>query len=358
MRSLNFAMQISRSLAAAAMLLLAGGGCLSFGGGDDVTSDGALWISGDGGSSWSQLAALPGAEGVGSISTVDVTAIEVDPSDSSAWYVGTAGNGLFTSLDSGATWQRPEEVEARSGEIRAIEVDPRDVCTYYVMKKTRLLKTTSCGREFDTEAYVETREELLTDLAIDWYSPDTLYMTTTAGDVFRSTDKAETWSRLYTANDEIEDFIVSNKDSRVLMLGGRRHGLVRSADGGATWTSFEDELKEAFEKSDDVYGFAQSSDGSAVYMTSEYGLLKSADNGATWESVPLITSEAEVEISALAVDPSDKNIVVYGAGRAFYRSTTGGQPWTTEELPTTRLANVLVIHDDGTILLGPLAEED
>lgn len=349
---------ISRLLAVSATLLLAGAGCFSLGGSKDVTGDGALWASADGGDSWTQLAALPAATGVGSIGAVDVTAVAIDPSDPTAWYLGTAANGLFVSLDSGESWQRPEEAEARSGAIHAIAVDPRDVCTYYVLKKTRLMKTTSCGREFDVGVYVETRSEELTDLAIDWYSPDTLYMTSTAGDVFRSTDAGATWSRLTTTNDEIVDFMVSNEDSRVLMVAGKRHGLVRSTDGGATWTSLEDTLKESFEKSDDVYGLAQSSDGGVVYMTSEYGLLKSADMGATWESVPLVTSEAEVDILAIAVDPSDANIVVYGTSNTLYRSTTGGQPWTTEELPTSRGANVLLVLDDGTLLLGPVTLDD
>ncbi len=349
---------MSRTLTVAALLLLAGAGCLPFGGAEDTGGSGGLWTTADGGASWTQLATLPSATGIGSIATTDITAIAIDPSDSTAWYLGTASNGVFFSLDSGASWQRPEDAEARSGAVHAIAVDPRNVCTYYVLKTTRVLKTTTCGREFDTEAYVETRTEQLTDMAIDWYNPNTVYITTTAGDVIRSTDSGATWSKLFTTNDEIRTFAISNADSRILLIGGRRHGLVRSTDSGATWTELEDVLKENYSKSDNVYDFAQAADGSALYMTSEYGMLVSADSGATWSSVPLLTSEAEVDIRAVAVDPNDANIVVYGTTNTLYRSTTGGQPWTTKELPTTRAASVLHIADDGTVLLGPITLED
>lgn len=345
-------------LAASVLMILAGAGCLG-GSSTSTTADGGMWMSGDGGTTWTAISVLPTASGTGSIASTDVTAIEIDPQDATAYYIGTKANGMFVSLDKGTTWQRLENEEARSGAIVDIEVDPRDVCTYYVLKPSRLLKTTSCGREFDTEAYVESRTETLTDLELDWYAPDTVYVTTSSGDVIRSRDAAANWTTVTNVKDDIYTFEVSNADSRILIAGTRSHGLYRSTDSGVTWTEMEDEMKKTFRDSDKVSGLAQTADGKTLYMSSGYGLLVSKDMGATWSDVPLITSRGEVDILALGVNPVDGNEVFYGTDSVFFRSTSGGSAWTSEELPGTRAASALLMNaDESVILLGVEAIED
>src|SRR3989338_5315044 len=146
MRNYHFA-------AIAAVLVLTGAGCLSSGSSSSV---GGVWQSADGGDSWEATNALPSASGVGSIAAADVVSIEIDPSDSSAVYIGTTTNGMLWSIDGGESWMRPEEDLLKSGTVLGIEVDSRDVCTYFVMKTDRVLKTADCGRTFDADAYVET----------------------------------------------------------------------------------------------------------------------------------------------------------------------------------------------------------
>lgn len=348
-----------RFLAGLSVLALAGAGC--FGGDTASVGTGGFWQSEDAGASWTQRVALPGEHSVGSISNVDIIAIEVDPQDDSVYYVGTASDGLLYSYDAGATWQRPEEPLVRSGRVRGVEVDPRSVCTYYVLKSDRVLKTTTCGRTFATETYVESRsDEALTDLVLDWYAPDTLYITTTAGDVIRTKDGGTTWSTIYRVKDEMSAIMVSNADSRILLAGSKRHGMYRSTDAGATWTELEDTLKETFRESDNFYDVAQTADGKTIYMSSEYGLLASKDNGATWSDVPLITARGEIDILALAVDPADGNVVQYGTSSTLYRSTSGGSAWTTEELPSSRAASALLVHpnNSGLTFLGVEQQEE
>ena len=312
----------ARYLVPVAMLAFLGAGCL--GGGGATGDDGGFFVSTDGGKTWEQSVALPSATGVGTIANVDSVALEIDPSDPSAYYLGTAANGVLYSYDSGTSWLRPENETARSGKVLAVEVDPRDVCTYYVLKSTRVMKTTTCGREFDDQAYVESRtDESLTSMVLDWYNPNTVYLTSTAGDLLRSTDAGTTWASLYRADDQVTSFMVSNADSRVLLLGTRRHGLLRSIDSGATWTEMEDALKDEYKDSDKVYAFAQTADGDTVYMSSAYGLLSSKDNGATWEGLSLIPSSGEVEITAIAVDPADGNNLYFGAVHTFTVPWTG-----------------------------------
>lgn len=348
-----------RLLVPVALFVFLGAGCL--GGGDTAGANGGFFVSVDSGKNWTASSALPTASGVSSISNADITAIEIDPSDTSAYYLGTVANGMLFSYDSGTTWQRPENESARSGKVVDVEVDPRDICTVYVLKSSRVLKSTTCGRTFDDQTYVESRsDESLTSMTVDWYNPNVVYITSTAGDVLRSTDAGKTWASLYRADDQVTAFTVSNADSRVLLVGTRRHGLLRSTDGGATWTEMEDPMKKEFKNSDKVYAFAQTADGGALYMTSAYGIVSSSDNGATWKGLSLIPSSGEVEVSAIGVDPTDGNNIFFSAAHTLYHSVDGGLNWTTSELPTTRAGAAITVDPENAarVMLGVQTIED
>lgn len=342
-----------RILLVSSLFVLLGAGC--FGGKSAAGNDGGLYMSADGASSWTQSAALPGATSVGSIASADVLSLEIDPSDDTAYYLGTVANGLLFSYDSGETWARPEEELLRGGSVRSVEVDPRSVCTYYVMKSDRIAKTTTCGRTFDTESYVESRkDELLTSMVLDWYNPNTLYVTTTAGDVLRSVDAGKGWSAAYRVKDEATSFMVSNSDSRILLLGTKRHGLIRSTDSGATWTEYEDTLNKLYKNSDKVSAFSQTADGKTLLMSSAYGILVSKDAGETWSALSLIPSSGEVAITAIAVDPQNGNSMYFGTSTTMYHSVDGGVSWTTDELPSSRTASVIAVDPESSarVFLG------
>ncbi len=343
--------QPTRILAVLALLPLIGAGCLG-GSKSSSSADGGLWQSADTGASWTQLTALPTATSIGSIGNVDIISLAVDPSDSTVFYAGTASDGLLYSYDSGTTWQRPEDTALRSGKIVSVSVDPRDICTYYVLKTDSVYKTTTCGRTFVAGTYTETRTDTsLTSMVLDWYSPDTIYLTSTAGDVIATHDGGKNWATIERINDQMNKIMVSRADSRILLAGSRRHGIYRSTDSGTTWTSFNDDLKKTYRDSDYFADFAQTADGKTVYMSSKYGLLKSVDQGATWTDVSLITAHSEVALLALAVDPANGDNVMYGTSNTFYYSSNGGTAWATKQLPSTRESAMLLVND-GKVLLG------
>jgi photosystem II stability/assembly factor-like uncharacterized protein len=48
-------------------------------------------------------------------------------------------------------------------------------------------------------------------------------------------------------------------------------------------------------------------------------------------------------ISALAQDPQNSAIIYYGAGSVIYRTANSGQTWTTQQLPSSKLINLIKI---------------
>lgn len=337
--------------ASTAALVLLGAGCL--GGSSTKSATGGMWLSQNAGASWTAMQALPLASGVGSIGTADMLSFAVDPSDETALYAGSKASGLFVSLDGGASWARPEDAQVSSGAILDVAVSSSDVCTYYVLKADRLLKTTTCGREFDDQTYVEGRtKEALTALALDWYDANIVYLGTTAGEVLKSLDGGKTWTVIYSVKDSISALEVSNADSRFVIMGGQRTGLYRSEDAGATWLSFEDTLNDTMKGSDRVYALTQSANGLQVVASTKYGILTSDDKGLTWKGLSLLTASGDVMISALTVDPDDGKTIVYGTDSTLYKTVDGGATWSTEDLPSSRAASVLRIMKDGSVWLG------
>lgn len=334
-----------------ASLLLMGAGC--FGGSSASGTDGGPWKTEDGGKTWTQQSALPGPAGVGSINGVNVTAYAIDPQDSTAYYIGTDGNGMMYSMDDGASWQRPEEDVARTGKVIDIEVDPTNVCVVYVLKSDRLLKTTDCMRSFSS-TYVETRsDEALTTFVLDWYNHNILWMGTTAGDVIRSSDGGASWATITNVKNDVSGIELSRADSRIVLVGSNGKGLYRTEDGGVSWTEYEKTLKD-FKSSDYVYGFSQTSNGSLVIMNTKYGLLSSTDKGLTWASMSLISNDKDARAWSVAVNPTDANDIYYGTSGVLYHSTNGGTSWQTEDFPSSRMPLAMMVHPTSTsrLLVG------
>jgi photosystem II stability/assembly factor-like uncharacterized protein len=332
---------LSRLGLVAIALLLMGQGCFSS---SSSGADGALWRSENAGNDWVQLAALPQETGVTSIAGVNVNAIEVDPSDDSVYYMGTEANGLFYSLDHGRTWMRPEEAALRNTEILDVEVHPDDVCTVYVLTPRSMYKTEDCTRSF-VEVFQEGQEdESLRDFVLDWFNPDILWVGTTAGDVIRSSDAGNSWTTMYRVDDEITSIIVSNADSRIVLVGTEDKGSFRSENGGLNWVEQEDDLRKDYKNSDEVWGFAQNRDGSALYMNTTYGIFRSGSAGEIWEPVSQLPDSGEVRLYSMAVDMSDGDILYAGTKGTLYRSTSGGDSWSTEELPSSRAPLALLVH--------------
>ncbi|MDP2631665.1 MAG: hypothetical protein Q8P30_02770 [Candidatus Uhrbacteria bacterium] len=338
----------SKLVIASLSFVLIGQGCLGFGGSTSSSGSGGMFVTADAGASWTQLSALPSASGVGSIGGVNVISIEIDPTDDATIYIGTTGNGMFFSYDNGVSWQRPGDADVREGAVLDIEVDPRNICTLYALKSDRILKSYTCSREFSS-VYIETRsDELLTAFALDWFNPDIMWAGTSAGDILKSTDAGDNWSNVGEAGNDVSAIMISNADSRVVLVGTETRGMVRTDDSGETWVEFEDSLKKEFKASDDVYGFAQTENGDTILMNTKYGLLVSNDDGETWDGVPLVTSPGDVRIWGFAVDAKDGNTIYYGTGSIMYSTTSGGSSWSTEELPSSKAPYAMQAHPTNT----------
>lgn len=319
------------------LLVFTGQGCTAIGSKQTASAtDGGVFRTGNAGDTWTQLVALPTAKGVGSLAGANVVALEADPQDPLVFYAGTRENGLAYTVDGGVSWLRPRLEALRDGLVADVEVDPKSTCTAYVVKGSRLYKTVDCARSFDQDVFVETRANVqITDLALDWYAPKTLWLGESNGDLQKSEDGGKTWRRALDNRSGVTSILVAASDSRVVIVGTKGAGFFRTGNSGASWTQTKEELKKT-RGADTVLALSQDAKGKTVVAATDYGLLRSLDAGATWEPMQLLTTAGQVQIRALAVGPEKADTIAYAVGGTFYRSVDGGKNWTTHKLPSTR----------------------
>ena len=138
----------------------------------------------------------------------------------------------------------------------------------------------------------------ITDVQVDYTTPDAVFAAVSGGGIWRSTDKGINWTSIWP-------------DSNVQTMGA-----FAQAPDGTLWAGT---------------GEANPPGGGLTYFGD--GIYKSTDGGANWQNTGLRDSAS---IGRIAVDPSNANRVFAAAAghvarsvpqRGLYRTTDGGGSW-------------------------------
>lgn len=326
-----------RSFLAAPLLALSlmGAGCFGFGGSTAVVGDGGVFRTRDEAMKWEQLKVLNLDTQLGSTIELGTVSVGLDPQDPNTMYVGTNENGLMYTTNNAQSWYLSNGLT--KGKINGIVVDAKDKCTVYAIRANQIVKTTTCGREWAESWSHPKSDTVITAIAGDWYSPKTLYVGTSDGDILRSDDGAVTWRPMHRVdNNRINDLKIDPKDSRVIYVATNGAGILKSVDGGATWIEIRKQFQEFQYARTPKFVVLDPSTKDRIYHISKYGLLVSDDAAATWRAVTLPTAPQETEITSFIVNPKDPKTLVYSTKSALVMSKDGGTTWSSKKLPTTR----------------------
>lgn len=139
-----------------------------------------------------------------------------------------------------------------------------------------------------------------------------------------------------------------NKDSPLYASGhpssGGNTGLIKSIDGGMTWQL----VSKVLDPPVDFHAMTLSkSDPNLIlgFDSGGRGLFKTIDAGKTWENL-----EYPEYISALAISPTDSQIIFAGTGNGIFKSDDGGRTWT--HVAYQGLAVYAMNFDDDGILFA------
>lgn len=151
------------------------------------------------------------------------------------------------------------------------------------------------------------------------------------GVVYSTTDNGMSWqgSSLDGSSFVQTGYVSANG---TMMLSSLIGGLLRSTDGGSSWTEDEDVLV--------VDDFAESADGT-LWTVSAFLVSRSTDDGATWEDIQSLTES----MNRIEVLP-DGSLVAFGSN-ALALSTDEGQTWAVQDSPCDLFNGVLGIDRNG-----------
>lgn len=279
-----------------------------------------LFRSTNGGSDWSPvnegITTRTGASG----DAIPVFCLSFDPSDSQTLWTGTQDTrGIFKSTDSGSRWAQKDNgvVESNGITFRGVAVDPNAPQTIYAAAELSSWVWAGeerRGREFDM----------------------------TQGVVYKSTDGGENWAAVWRGDNLARYVLINPQDSNLLYVstgifdreaansdptsrvaGGE--GIVKSLDGGLTWTAANQGLENLYVGSlfmhPDDPDILLAGAGNSQYYQGD-GVYRTTDGGGSWQQ-----TLADDIITAVEFARSDPKIAYAGSANAIYRSADGGLTW-------------------------------
>ena len=336
-------------------LTLLGAQCISFNAGDAQGAAGGVFKSVRKGDQWQHVVAILTSVGVKNFGGANVTAFAIDPQDHLAVYAGTRENGMFYSFDGAASWQQPKTKELATGTVAAIAIDPRNKCTVYAATGNRIMKSTDCNRSLEL---IDNESAPLTSVSALTISPinsRTLYAGTSKGAIIKSMDGGDTWSILANVRNKVVDLVVDPRVPSTVYAAISGRGVWRSIDDGKTFSDMTNNLKSVKDGKEVRRLLIDSATPGALLLASKYKISRSLDGGVTWSALPIRSPET-VDIFSLAVNPKNSKEIYYGTATTFYRSLDGGMQWSADKLPTKRIASALLVDPEvsETIYLGVL----
>jgi len=222
---------------------------------------------------------------------------------------------LTKSMDYGATWETPTIIQTyKRTPLDQLIVDSA-AKTLYEARSGRLVKSTDNGASWQI---VGELPEYADGYLKFGTSPEILYFfEKESSNIHRSVDVGITWEYIYTKKSGYVQTFYDNPSNPdeiylfdyVCIFSCTPELMMKSIDGGQTWTNIEDAVLPGTEvKYKEVNHI--SGNGATHYAATDKGIYISRDSGATWaqfnsDGLPF----AQMEVNEVRIDPNDSSVL-------------------------------------------------
>ncbi len=305
------------------------------------------WKTLDGGDTWHSISS-------GLIDDSDIFSIRVDPNHPKLIFA-SACSGIYRSDSGGETWVKIQGIPGTHRRTHIISEDPRNSGTIFAGTTLGLFKSPDGGK-----TWRHLSSEQVNWMVFDPGDPRTLYLATEFAGILKSMDSGETFRPV---NEGFANHRLSGiaSDGKRLYASSTYEGLYggvfMSSDGGLQWSlrANEEELHGR-----NLHSLTASpANADVVFAASEDAILKSADGGKTWTSLPapgperrlvaapraghVVPSVARAHIRSVRAMQFEKGGLVLFAGTdaGLFRSANSGTTW--EQLKSPGITGVPVL---------------
>jgi photosystem II stability/assembly factor-like uncharacterized protein len=297
-----------------------------------ATAEDGLFRSLDGGATWANVAS--GA----------VLSIAVSPMEPGVVFAGTR-DGVLKSRDSGRTWA----LSSRGlhpppcgpfpcvsyAEIRALAVDPALASRVLAAGIYGLFESRDAGvRWLPVEDSLSGHE--ITVLRFDPAKSDRAYAGTGDAGLWRSDDSRRTWHPSSAGLGNLRIHAIALDPVRLSRIYvATDSGIYGSEDGGESWLPLNNGIPIDARLPSPVRGpipitdiAIDSSAVETLYAASSFGgVYRSGDSGRSWVQVGTV-DQLFIPVNALALDPNSSARVLAGGARGgVFESADGGTSW-------------------------------
>ena len=281
------------------------------------SNNGGLWMSHDGGRTWTASERFRGKA---------VHALVQAPSDPQTLIAGTL-EGVFRSADSGATWSQISPPKSREiHNVESLAVDPRNPDIVYAGTWHLPWKTTDGGKTWRNIKQGIIEDSDVFSIIVDSARTKVVYLSACSG-IYKSENSGLLFHKIHGIPSQARRTrsLMQDPENHDVVYAGTTEGLYKTVNAGKTFARMTD----ANVVVNDVY--VDPADSNRVLLaTDRSGVLASRDGGATFAASNPGISERKV--AALLVDRNDGKRLYAGVVNdktygGVFRSTDGGAHW-------------------------------
>jgi photosystem II stability/assembly factor-like uncharacterized protein len=215
------------------------------------------------------------------------------------------------------------------GDVRSLAYDPQNPDHIFLGTSTgTLFSSTDGGKSWARFAHLGSGDDYVIDhLSIDPQNSNKMYAaawsveTQQAGDMFHSEDAGKTWETMPAMHGKsIRAMAISASDSKTLVAGAV-DGVFRSTDGGKSWQKIS-------AGNSDIHSIESIAidpkDPNAIYAGTWHLAWKTDDGGANWHHISKGMIE-DSDVFSIIVDSTNPSVVFASACSGIYKSTSAGE---------------------------------
>jgi len=368
-------------------------------------AQGGVWKTTNGGDSWTPL--------TDNQTSLAMGALALDPQNPNTIYAGTGeatsgldnyyGAGILKSTDGGASWTRQGVAAFNGLAIARILVHPANSAIVYAASSVsgQQGSVTPPRGIFRSQDGGLTWQGLLTcgdcfgasDLEIDSGNPNLLYAAFEGHGIFKSSDGGNNWGQLtnnlpnpqqtrvgrvvlsisrshsavvYASYQIVTDsydgalvFVTTNSGSSWTQIGTGGYNYC----GSQCWYSHTIEVDPANQNTLYAGGTANYSGNSEADFSVRQVVIKTTDGGDNWldlsdNSAP--NKSLHPDMHVIAFDPTNSQTVWVGNDGGVWKSTDGGQTWTSRNtnLATLQFTGIAVDPTNPAIVQGGMQDNN